>query len=179
MAMSAEDIMGAGEQTSEQPEQSTPTRRTAVISPPEGYRAVETWIVYQHESADAAEFASPDYVKALEGLVERKFPGQIVVGTQESLSRGSREHIATYVYIDTPESAEARKPKARGGKPKDTAKVLGKVLSKMNALQLDQEFLQEARVLGAEPKTLARERACAEFGISVDELRDALAAYIG
>lgn len=160
-----------------QDEERAPTSYTVAVKPPEGYEVVDAVVFYRHESASTLPI--PDLAANLRKVVEAKFPGQYVIGTSEQRAKKSRQHQATHIWVDSTESAEKReKQGTRTGKPKDESKAAVRALQVATKLLNDKDFQAEARALGVDARELARDRACAEVGIPVDDLRALLRSYL-
>ena len=179
--MTADDLnVPTTESESEQPGNG---RVSAVIQPPEGYVAVEAYIVYAHrdviENPPVTQvggrdrpFEVPDYVAGLKSIASKAYPDSVVVTTTESLTRKKpREHIATVVWIDTPETAKAR---VKATKPKSgalEAKHVPKLMTELARLKLADDVIKEAQEREVKVAVVARERLLAKHGITAEELQ--------
>lgn len=166
--------------TEPEPDQPANGRVSAVIQPPEGYVAVETYIVYAHKSviedapvaSTGRAFEVPDFVAGLNNIVKKLYPDSVVVTTTESLTRKKpREHIATVVWIDTPETAKAR---VKATKPKSgtlEAKHVPKLMTELARLKLADDVIKEAQEREVKVAVVAREKLLAKHGITAEELQ--------
>lgn len=166
----------------EQQETAGSKRMSAVIQAPPDYVHMDTITVYAHKSLletpperDGKPFRVPDLRDALNKLASR-FEGQVVVGEDESRTRGGADHIMWSLYFDTPETAKARTPRRNGKRP--TEKDVPKLMQERSKLALDDEVIAEAAKYGITPKAAANARVAQKYGMTVEELQELIRAFL-